>query len=414
MKIAVIGCGAVGLASAHALADEGHAVTLIDREGPAAGASRGNAGWLAHTDIDPIASPKMLRQVPRFLLDPLGPLTIRPAYFATVFPWLLRLLVAARPAHLERSVTALVALQSLAMPAWERLAARLGLARHIHRRGGLFVFERAADFAAARPHFDRQRAFGIACEDVSRDELRQMEPGLADTLEAAAFFPDAAHVSDPRLLVEAVFAAARDRGIAFRRLEVAALEPGAAPAIRAADGERVEADKIVLAAGAWSKPLAAGLGDTVPLETERGYNVSFPGVTRLSRPASFHGHGFVATPLDTGLRIGGAVELAGLDLPPNHERSRALHAKARRFVRDLPAYESGTPWMGFRPSIPDSLPVIGRARASADVVYAFGHGHYGLTQSAATGRIVADLVAGRAPPIDLSRFDPRRFQGLFG
>jgi D-amino-acid dehydrogenase len=409
MKIAVVGAGIVGLASAHALADEGHEVVVIDREGPAAGASRGNAGWLAHTDIDPIASPKMLRQVPRFLMDPLGPLAIRPAYLATILPWLARLLLAARPGNLERSVEALVALQSLAMPAWEQLARHLGLEGFIHRRGGLFVFENAAEFAAAKPHHDRQRTFGITCHALGRDEIRQMEPGLDDRVQAAAFFPDAAHVSDPRLLTEALFERAMARGIAFQQGDVAAVEAGASPVLRLAGGETITADRVVLAAGAWSKHLARGLGDDVPLETERGYNVSFPGVRRLSRPTSFHGHGFVATPLDTGLRIGGAVELAGLKLPPNHERSRALHTKARRFIRDLPDYETGTVWMGFRPSIPDSLPVIGRSRATEKVVYAFGHGHYGLTQSAATARLVADLSAGRAPGIDLSRFSPQRF-----
>jgi D-amino-acid dehydrogenase len=409
MKIAVVGAGIVGLASAHALADEGHEVVVIDREGPAAGASRGNAGWLAHTDIDPIASPKMLRQVPRFLMDPLGPLAIRPAYLATILPWLARLLLAARPGNLERSVEALVALQSLAMPAWEQLARHLGLEGFIHRRGGLFVFENAAEFAAAKPHHDRQRTFGITCHALGRDEIRQMEPGLDDRVQAAAFFPDAAHVSDPRLLTEALFERAMARGIAFQQGDVAAVEAGASPVLRLAGGETITADRVVLAAGAWSKHLARRLGDDVPLETERGYNVSFPGVRRLSRPTSFHGHGFVATPLDTGLRIGGAVELAGLKLPPNHERSRALHTKARRFIRDLPDYETGTVWMGFRPSIPDSLPVIGRSRATEKVVYAFGHGHYGLTQSAATARLVADLSAGRAPGIDLSRFSPQRF-----
>jgi D-amino-acid dehydrogenase len=409
MRIAVIGAGLVGLASAHALADEGHAVTVFDREGPAAGASRGNAGWLAHTDIDPIASPKMLRQVPRFLLDPLGPLSIRPSYFLPIMPWLARLILAARPAQLARSIENLVALQSLAMPAWESLAAQLGIRDFIHRRGGLFVFESAADFAAARPHFDRQRAFGIACEDLGEDEIRQMEPGLADTVRAAAYFPDAAHVRDPRLLTEALFDAALGRGVLFRQAAVQAVTGGEAPGVRVEGGAAEPWDAVVVAAGAWSRPLAAGLGDVVPLETERGYNVSFPGVERLVRPIAFQGHGFVATPLETGLRIGGAVELAGLKLPPNHERSRALHTKAKRFIRDLPAYETGTQWMGFRPSLPDSLPVIDRSRASPAVVYAFGHGHYGLTQSAATGRIVADLLAGRAPPIDIARFSARRF-----
>jgi D-amino-acid dehydrogenase len=167
---------------------------------------------------------------------------------------------------------------------------------------------------------------------------------------------------------------------------------------------------VVLAAGAWSKPLAQGLGDRIPLDTERGYNVSFPGATtQISRPVSFEGHGFVVTPLDTGLRVGGAVELGGLNLPPNHDRTRALHAKAKRFVRGVPEIGEGTMWMGFRPCIPDSLPVIGHARKTRDVVYAFGHGHYGLTQSAGTAGLVADLIAGRTPPIDLSPFSPQRF-----
>jgi D-amino-acid dehydrogenase len=410
VRITVIGAGLVGLASAHALADEGHDVTVVDREGPAAGASRGNAGWIAHTDIDPIASPKMLRQVPRFLLDPLGPLAIRPAYLVQILPWLVRLLAASRPANLERSIRALVDLQRLAMPAWDRLSGDLALHRMIHKRGGLFVYDDEHALRGGLPHFARQKAFGINCEILDSHELGQLEPALTDRIVGGAFFPDAAHVTDPRLVTEALYRAAGERGIHLQTLGVAALVPGDTPTIRANDGGLLAQDRIVVAAGAWSKPLASGLGDDIPLDTERGYNVSFSGVTALlDRPVAFNGHGFVATPLDTGLRIGGAVELGGLALPPNHARSRALHAKALRFIRDLPAYDSGTQWMGFRPSIPDSLPVIGYSRASRNVVYAFGHGHYGLTQSAATGRLVADLVAGRAPPIDLAPFSPQRF-----
>ncbi|WP_460451819.1 NAD(P)/FAD-dependent oxidoreductase [Alsobacter sp. SYSU BS001988] len=410
MKITVVGAGLVGLASAHALAAEGHRVTVVDREGPAAGASQGNAGWLAHTDIDPIASPKMLRRAPRFLLDPLGLLAIRPSYLLPLLPWLTRLIWASRPENLARSVEALVELQRLAMPAWTRLSGDLGLETLIHRRGGLFVFDDEAAFVRAKAHFAKQRELGVACELLDAAEARRMEPALSDRIVAAAFFPDAAHVSDPREVTQALFDAALRRGVAFQRADIVALEAGPPARMATRAGDALTADKIVLAAGAWSKPLAASLGDAVPLDTERGYNVSFPGVTGLlARPVSFDGQGFVATPLDSGLRIGGAVELGGLSLPPNHARTRALHAKATRYLRDVPPFESGSVWMGFRPSIPDSLPVIGRARSTADVIYAFGHGHYGLTQSAATGALVADLVAGRASQIDLARFSPQRF-----
>ncbi len=144
-----------------------------------------------------------------------------------------------------------------------------------------------------------------------------MEPGLSEAIVGAAFYPDAAHVSDPHLLTQALFDAALARGVAFRRAAVVAVEAGPPTTVRIEGGETMSADAVVIAAGAWSKPLAAELGDAVPLDTERGYNVSFPGATGvLSRPVAFPGFGFVATPLDTGLRVGGAVELGGLALPP--------------------------------------------------------------------------------------------------
>ncbi len=409
-RIVVVGAGLVGLACAHALADEGHIVTVVDREGPAAGASRGNAGWLAHTDIDPLASPGMLLQVPKFLSDPLGPLSIRREYLLTILPWLVRLLAASRPGRLRHTVEAIVALNSLAMPAWDRLSAELRIGHFIHRRGGLFAYDSAADFARDREKFARQRSFGIEVVELPQAELRQMEPSLSDAVVGAAFYPEAAHVSDPRLVAEALAGAAQLRGIDLVKAEVTALAAGPGVLLQLRDQAPIMADRCVLAAGAWSRKLARDVGDSIPLETERGYNVSFPdALPGLSRPVSFAGQGFVATPLTTGLRIGGAVELGGLALPPNHDRTRALHTKAQRFLRDLPAFDSGTVWMGHRPSIPDSLPVIGLSRDGPEVVYAFGHGHYGLTQSAATGSLVADLIAGRPSAIDLKPFSPQRF-----
>lgn len=411
MKIAVLGAGIVGLATAHSLIDEGHQVTIIDREGPAAGASRGNAGWIAHTDIDPIASPKMLRQVPKFLMDPLGPLTIRPDYLPVIFPWLVRLILASRPEKLDASINALIALQSLAMPAWERLATRLLLTDKIHKRGTLFVFDNLKAYETAIPHFKRQEAAGIDVHYLNRSEVSALEPGLADTIVAAAHFPASAHVSDPAEITKTLFDTARRRQADHVHGKVLALEPDdKGVTIRFEGREPVWADRAVIALGAWSKPIAATVGDKVPLDTERGYNVSFPGVAgSLKHPVTFQGHGFVATPLDSGLRIGGAVEFAGLAAQPNHQRTKAMHQKAMRFIRDLPPYETGTLWMGFRPSIPDSLPVIGRSKNSAFVIHAFGHGHYGLTQSVATGRLVTDLIAERSPPIDLSPFSAQRF-----
>lgn len=410
MKVAVVGAGIVGVAIAHALLDEGHDVLLIERREPAFGPSRGNAGWIAHTDILPIASPKALRQVPKFLADPLGPLSIRPAYFPKLLPWLVRFMLAARPQAYERSIAGIAALQKLALPAWLARAERTGLTRHIHRKGGLYAFDDAGALAAAMKVAERQAAFGIKVEMIGPEELRQLEPALKPVFKGAAFHPDAAHVSDPQQLTLALFEAALGRGAIFEKAEVSNISLGERPALVGPDGWQRVVDRVVIAAGAWAKPLAAALGDAVPLDTERGYNASFPDVTGLlSRPVAFEGHGFVTTPLDSGLRIGGAVEFAGLEAPPNHDRTRRLYDKATGLIDGLPAFDSGSLWMGFRPSLPDSLPVIGPARRNPRVIYAFGHGHYGMTQSHATADLVTALIAGRQPAIDLSPFSATRF-----
>lgn len=410
MDIAIVGAGIVGAATAHALLDEGHSVTLYDANAPGFGPSRGNAGWLAHTDITPIAQPKALMQVPRWLMDPLGPLAIRPAYLLKIAPWLARFIAASRPAEVERSTVALAALQQLALPAWEKLAAQLALGPHIHKRGGLHVYRTDAAFKAGAQVAERQRSFGFGVEMISREVLRQLEPALSDRFVGAAHIENTAHVSDPLAITKALFDAALARGARYEQARITLINAATRPVLVGPNGWQRVTDAVVLAAGAWAKSLAAGVGDTVPLDTERGYNISFPGMTGLTRrPIAFEGEGFVATPLDSGLRIGGAVEFGGLEAPPNHARTRALHAKARQFLNGVPDYETGTEWMGFRPSMPDSLPVIGPSRRSPRVIHAFGHGHYGLTQSAVTAQLVADLLAGRQPPINLAPFSAQRF-----
>lgn len=410
MKIAVVGAGIVGSAIAHALLDEGHDVLIIDKEGPAFGPSRGNAGWIAHTDILPIASPKIMRQVPKFLMDPLGPLSIRPAYLPKLLPWLARFALAARPQAYERSIRGLGALQQRALPAWLARAQSARLMHHIHRKGGLYVFDDAGAFAQAKLIARRQAEFGIRVEMIGPEDLHQFEPALKQRFVGAAWHPDTAHISDPLELTLALFDAALARGARFEKAEVQAISMGERPALVGRDGWQRVVDRAIVAAGAWSKPLASAMGDRVPLDTERGYNVSFPGMTGLtSRPVSFEGHGFVMTPLESGLRIGGAVEFGGLHAPPNHARTKVLYDKASTLVDGLPPFESGTLWMGFRPSMPDSLPVIGAASRNRNVLYAFGHGHYGMTQSNVTADLIADLVAGRPPRIDISPFSPQRF-----
>jgi D-amino-acid dehydrogenase len=241
--------------------------------------------------------------------------------------------------------------------------------------------------------------------------LAELQPGLSRHFTAASFVPGWQTVADPYTFALRLWDHAAERGARLVRGSVAAVavsEGGVR--LTLTDGAEIAARQAVIAAGAWSRQLARQLGDRVPLETERGYNTTLPpGAFDLRRQLIFSGHGFVVTPLETGLRVGGAVELGGLDRAPDYRRAEAMLAKAARFLPGLRT-EGGRQWMGFRPSLPDSLPVIGPSSASPDIVYAFGHGHLGLTQSAATGRLVADLLARRPPAIALDPFRPTRFR----
>jgi D-amino-acid dehydrogenase len=410
MQTIIVGAGIVGLTSAHLLLDRGYRVTLVER-GLETAAWRGNAGWIAHTDIEPLASPRMILQALKWLTDPLGPLAVRPAYVPRLTPWLVRFLLASLPSRLERSTEAIIPLQLMALPAWERLLARLGLQNELNRHGALFVYDDLAEFEAGKPMLRRKMELGMPLELVDGSVLRALEPALSPDLQRGVHFPTVAHVNDPYQLGRKLLERALERGARLEEATVIgiAIASGDEPVIVLEGGRSIPADRVVVAAGAWSRPLAAGLGDSVPLDTERGYNATLadPGVS-FTRPVSFSGHGFVLTPLATGLRIGGAVELASTSAKPNWKRVDALLAKARKFVPDLRA-EGRVDWMGCRPSLPDSLPVISTSRWSEKVVYAFGHAHHGLTRAAATAELVTALIAGEQPAIDLSPYSARRF-----
>lgn len=406
IDVAIVGAGIVGVAVAFKLLERGRSVTLIDRKGIAEETSRGNAGGLAFSDVLPLATSGVLRKLPRWLTDPLGPLTIPPAYLPQIAPWLIRFWRAGRPDRVRASIAAQSALMRLAAREMVNLVAAAGIAHMIRSDGVLELYESEAELAASEPGWRARTQEGIEFRHVRGSELADLQPGLSPRFVAGTFIPKWQTVSDPYDFAIAIAAAVQQRGGEVMIAEVTSVAPGG---LTLADGRTLNARKIVVAGGAWSKPLAAQLGDDIPLETERGYNTTLPpGSFDLKRQLTFGGHGFVITPLSSGIRIGGAVELGGLKLPPNFARADAMLQKARAFLPGL-STTGGRQWMGFRPSLPDSLPVIGTSRRSPDIVYAFGHGHLGLTQSAATGKLVAELVTGAAPSIDLNPFSPQRF-----
>ncbi|MBN9046142.1 MAG: FAD-binding oxidoreductase [Rhizobiales bacterium] len=409
--IVIVGGGIVGVATAALLAETGRDVLVIDRTGICEETSAGNAAAFAFSDILPLASKGVMRKVPGWLMDPLGPFTIRPSYLPKMVPWLYRFWRASNAAAQARTATAQAAIMRLAESEMLGLVDRAALRGMVREDGNLELYESEAELAASQPGWDVREKTGIVYEHVRGSRLAELQPGLSPRFVAGTFVPGWMNVSEPKLFGQAIWAYAESRGARFQRGEVRAARPaGGGARLTLADGGEIAAAHLIVMAGAWSRGLAGAFGDPVPLDTERGYNTTLPvGSFDVKRQLTFPGHGFVITPLETGLRVGGAVEFGGLALPPNFARADAMLKKAAMFLPGLRT-EGGRQWMGYRPSMPDSLPIIGRASRGGNIYYGFGHGHLGLTQAAATGRLIRDLVNDAAPAIDIEPFKPQRFR----
>ncbi|WP_170371988.1 NAD(P)/FAD-dependent oxidoreductase [Ruegeria arenilitoris] len=408
--VIVIGAGVVGISAALELQRRGYTVQILDREGVAAGSSAGNAGAFAFPEVEPLATPGIMKKAPKWLLDPLGPLSIPPAYALQIAPWMWRFWRASRPSRYQALVAAQANLMRLCQAATERQIADTGGEAMMQRDGQLQLYESAAEFRAALPTWELRRRHGIAFDLLESPEaIAEIQPGLSPRFTHAGFTPHWWNTVDPKRWVEHLAQVFRDRGGVIETRPVRALELSDTGVWVRFDQGAADASKVVVAAGAWSHNLTRTVGDLIPLETERGYNTTLPpGAFDLRLHLAFSRHAFVASKINGGVRIGGAVELGGLDLPPNFKRADTLLNKARQFLPGLKT-EGGTQWMGFRPSLPDSIPVIGRSSKSPNLVYAFGHGHLGLTQSAGTAELVGALVDGTDPAIPVDPFAATRF-----
>jgi D-amino-acid dehydrogenase len=410
-SVVVVGAGIVGIAAAYHLLREGAGVTVIDRAPEGDKASFGNAGGIAVSEIVPASVPGLAWRVPRWLLDPLGPLAIRPAHVIELIPWLWRFSQVGTPKEVSRVSSALFVLNSRVYDDLLPMLAETGLSDELNERGALTVYESEDGFQRDAEAWALKRDHGIAIKNVTGEEAREMEPALGTIVHRAVFIPQWSHINDPKCLVDSLREWLRTRGVTFIAGDVIDISDSGAdmPQVSLAGGRSIAATKVVVAAGAWSGELAKRLGDRVLLESERGYNTTLPdpGVA-LSRELIFAERQFVATPLSCGLRIGGAAEFGGLHAEPNFKRSHALVTLATRYLPGLRT-DGGTNWAGHRPATPDSLPVIGASPRHPNVLYAFGHGHLGLTQAATTGRLISDLIRGAPTPIDLSPYSIGRF-----
>jgi D-amino-acid dehydrogenase len=414
MHVAVIGTGIVGTCTAAWLQRDGHQVSFFDPLPPGEACSFGNAGSLSPSACLPVGMPGMVKRVPQWLLDPLGPLTVRWRYAPAVLPWLVRMLRHSTREEVTRIATALRSLLEPIFDCYDPLLEQAGAQHLVRRSGCLYVYSSREKAAQWSWGMNLRRSLGVEMVDVGQDELEALEPDLKGRFRFGIRAPENGSTLDPSALVKVLHAHCVAQGAASVRQAVTGFERegrGArqVTAVRTADGQRTPVDGVVVAAGAWSAKLAAQLGSRVPLETQRGYHVTVRSSNlQLRHTVMAVENNLMVNPMAMGLRLAGTVEFAGLKAPPRYERAQALLRLGQQLFPHLDTSDT-TQWMGHRPCLPDSLPVIGRAAAADNAWLAFGHGHMGMCMGASTGREVAHLVAGRSTQVDLGPFSPARF-----
>jgi D-amino-acid dehydrogenase len=409
--VAIIGAGAVGMSVALHLQRDGHRVTVIDGRAPGTVTSYGNAGGIVTGAVTPTSTPAVLREIPSMLLHPAGPVRLRWSYLPRIAPWLLRFLLAGRRSQVDRIASALQPIVTRAYDAHRELAELAGIHDVLRPVGWLKAYETEAGFAESALERELMARQGIRFEVLGADELRQLEPNLAPRYIKGLFQPDSAFASYPFRLIDGYARHFLQGGGRILQERVRAIEPLEGKGVRLRSELGIHSfDTVVVASGAWSRQFASQIGDRVSLDTERGYHLNLERgeAGELRRPVVFPEQGFVLAPMQDGIRLTSGVELGGLDAPPNFAPIYKLLPLARVALPGL-SDKVTREWMGYRPSTPDSLPVIGRSPRCPAVIYAFGHGHLGLTLGPITGRLVASVVAGRQAEIDLSPYRPDRF-----
>jgi D-amino-acid dehydrogenase len=406
----VVGAGIIGTTLAYELQKRGHAVTLIDRDAPGRGASFGNLASIAVTEFMPASRPAIWRQIPGWMLDPEGPVRVRPSYMPRLVPWFLRFLAASRPAKLRALEAAGAALCARALQDTEALLADIGLSDWLSDEGCLSLYADAAEFKVDRDHIEILERFGIPHDILSGQSLRELEPELSERIGMAVRFPQNRSIRDPYRLVMGLADRFTALGGRIERGAVAGFtRSDRITGVVLADGRHLSADTVVIAAGAYSGKLSARLGEPIPLETERGYHTQImaPGIS-LQHSIIWPARAFMVTPTAGGLRVGGTVEMAGLEAAPDYRRAKVTVRRAMEALPNLQSRETSE-WMGHRPALPDTVPILSASARTAGVFYATGHGHLGLTLAATTARVMGELIAGAKPALDLHPYRINRF-----
>ncbi len=390
--VLVVGAGIVGTSTAYTLQKAGYQVTLVDRIGPCAGSSYGNAGAIVDSCV-PNALPGLIKSVPSMLLDPTGPLTIRWSYLHKITPWLVRFLRETQAERVEHNAKYLGALTSCAPADWRVMMEETRLQHLMKDEGWLKVYDSEEGFQDTHVMRDLMLRHGSPFEVLGIGELRELEPNLSHVFKHGIYHHKSRFLLNPEKVVHGFADAFKQGGGDIIISDIHTLDANDDSVVATGSHGMLKADRLVLCTGAWSKKLAGQLGADVPLDTERGYHLMMPVVEEkgINRPIVYGEKSFVLAPMERGVRLTSQVEFAGLERGPDFRRVRKLLPYAQKMLPSLKTEEQDV-WLGYRPSLPDSLPIIGPSPDSNRVIFAFGHQHLGMTLGPTTARLVKEML----------------------
>lgn len=406
----VVGAGIVGVSTAYMLQKAGFNVTLVDRKGPCSGASYGNAGAVVVDGCVPNAMPGILKEVPSMLFDPTGPLTLRWSHMAKAAPWLMKFAQESRTERVHHNAKYLHQITKHAGRDWSRLMKTLKLEDLMTDVGWLKVYETDEEFSATLDARELMSELGSPFDILSGTDIQDLEPNLNTIFKHGIFQKKARFLLNPEKVVHGIADAFKQAGGKIEIAEIHTINTDDNRVTATGGGQKFVADKLIIAAGAWSKNLAAQVGGHVLLDAERGYHMMLPSIgdKGISRPIVYGEKSFVLAPMERGIRMTSQVEFAGLERGPDFRRIRKLLPFAKKMLPTLNTQEQDV-WLGHRPSTPDSLPVIGSSPQSENVIFAFGHHHYGMTMGPTTARLVRDIAMGKPESVTLWPYRAERF-----
>ena len=407
-SIAVIGAGIIGICSAYYLQKSGFKVTLIDHNEPGSMTSSGHACTFADYACVPVNSPTIFKDLPSMLLKQDGPLAINFMYMIKHLPWAISFLKNCSRNKVEYIASSLANFLKHSRLSYDQLFKEVDVSQYINNNETLYLYKTEKEYQAARYSIDLRKKNGVNIRELNAAEINDLEPNIAPVYFCGLIFEGSRHTTSPIKVSKKIFEKFLLNGGSFLNKKITAINNTAKGITIISENSAFDFDNIVISAGSWSNELALMVGDKFPLDTERGYHVLFDNEKKLiSRPVGWSQSGFYLIQIEEGIRAAGTVEIAGLQKDSNPKRLKMIEREARKIMPTLGKVKST--WLGLRPTLPDSLPVIGQSTKDKNVFYAFGHQHIGWTLGAVTGKVMTELVNDKKPNLDLSPFDPNRF-----